>query len=171
MSSPGIDVRPLRQITGSEHFNEVFLDAVRIPDSARLGPVNGGWPVAMTTLGGERSLMADEHNGILDHPVRRLLALARHTGSDADPAVLEQLGEAWLRDQLLHVTGERLAAAEGAPPGSVVKLMMTDNMEFYISLAGRLLGHRLIADTGSWGTYVWSQLLLGAPAHRIARRH
>lgn len=168
MSLPGIDVRPLRQITGSEHFNEVFLDSVRIPDAARLGPVNGGWQVARTTLGGERSLMADEHNGILDDPVRRLFALARHTGGDRDPAVLERLGEAWLRDQVLHVTGDRLEVAEGAPPGSVVKLLMTSNMEFYISLAGRLLGYRMIADTGEWGTYAWSQLLLGAPAHRIA---
>jgi alkylation response protein AidB-like acyl-CoA dehydrogenase len=168
MSWQGIDVRPLRQITGSEHFNEVFFDSVRIPDAERLGPENGGWQVARTTLGGERSLMADEHNGILDDPVRRLFALARHTGADRDPAVLERLGEAWLRDQVLHVTGDRLEAAEGAPPGSVVKLLMTGNMEFFIGLAGRLLGYRMIADTGEWGTYAWSHLLLGAPAHRIA---
>ncbi len=168
MDSPGVEVRPLRQITGSEHFNEVFLDAVRVPDSARLGDVDGGWEVARTTLGGERSLMADEHNGILDEPVRRLFALARHAGADADTAVLEQLGEAWMRDQILHVTGDRLESATGAPPGSVVKLMMTDNMEFYLGLAGKLLGYRLIADTGEWGTYAWSRLLLGAPAHRIA---
>jgi len=168
MDSPGIEVRPLRQITGSEHFNEVFFDAVRIPDSARLGPVNGGWPVARTTLGGERSLMAEEHNGIMDDPVRRLFALARHSGREANPAIMELLGEAWLRDQVLHVTGDRLEATEGAPPGSVVKLMMTANMEYYISLAGRLLGTRMIADTGEWGTYSWSRLLLGAPAHRIA---
>ncbi len=168
MSAPGVDVRPLRQITGSEHFNEVFLDGVRIPDSARLGPVDGGWAVARTTLGGERSLMADEHNGILDDPVRRLFALARATGADADPAVLEQLGEAWLRDAVLHATGDRLRAQAGAPPGSVVKLLMTENMEFYISVASRLLGYAMIADTGAWGTFAWSRLLLGAPAHRIA---
>jgi alkylation response protein AidB-like acyl-CoA dehydrogenase len=168
MHAPGVQVRPLRQITGSEHFNEVFLDEVRIPDSSRLGPVNEGWQVARTTLGGERSLMADEHNGILDDPVRRLFALARATGADTSPAVAEQLGEAWLRDQILHVTGDRLLAATGAPPGSVVKLLMTSNMEFYIGLASRLLGWRMIADTGEWGTFAWSHLLLGAPAHRIA---
>ncbi len=168
MDAPGVDVRPLRQITGSEHFNEVFLDEVRVPEAARLGAVNGGWEVARTTLGGERSLMADEHNGILDEPVRRLFALARHEGADQDAAVLEQLGEAWLRDQILHVTGERLESATGAPPGSVVKLMMTANMEYYLDLASKLLGTKMIADTGEWGTFAWSRLLLGAPAHRIA---
>jgi acyl-CoA dehydrogenase len=168
MDRPGIEVRPLRQITGSQHFNEVFFDAVRVPDSARLGQVHEGWAVARTTLGGERSLMADEHNGILDDPVRRLFGLARQSGQDASPAVLEHLGEAWLRDQVLHVTGDRLAAADGTPAGPVVKLMMTGNMEYYISLASRLLGFRMIADTGAWGTFAWSHLLLGAPAHRIA---
>lgn len=167
MDRPGIDVRPLRQMTGSEHFNEVFLDDLRLPDSNRLGPLNGGWPVAQTTLGGERALMSDEHNGILNDPVRKLFALARHLGVLDDPAVAEELGEAWARDRVLHETGDRLSGSD-APPGSVVKLLMTQNMEFYISLATRLLGPRMVVDTGEWGTYAWSELLLGAPAHRIA---
>lgn len=168
MDNPGIDVRPLRQITGSEHFNEVFLDDLRLADSDRLGRVDGGWEVARTTLGGERSLMSDEHNGILDKPVRRLFALASTTGASQDSATRELLAEAWLRDEILHITGARLEAAADAPPGSVVKLLMTENMEFYYKLAGRLLGHRMVADTGEWGTFAWSHLLLGAPAHRIA---
>ena len=54
MRSPGIEVRPLRQMSGGAHFNEVFLNEVRVPDANRLGPENGGWAVAMTTLLNER---------------------------------------------------------------------------------------------------------------------
>jgi acyl-CoA dehydrogenase len=111
--------------------------------------------------------MGGEDNGILKDPVRKLFALARHVGLADDPAVQELLAEAWARDQLLHVTGSRLSGTD-APPGSVVKLQMTANTEFYIALATRLLGHQLIADTGEWGTFAWTEVLLGAPAHRIA---
>ena len=57
MRTPGIDVRPLRQITGASHFNEVFLTDVRIPDAQRLGPLNEGWRVANTMLSNERALI------------------------------------------------------------------------------------------------------------------
>ena len=80
MDRPGVDIRPLRQITGSSHFNEVFFDEVSLTDEQRLGPLNGGWVVASTGLGGERSVMSDEDDGILRSPVRKLFALARHLG-------------------------------------------------------------------------------------------
>ncbi|QIG42838.1 acyl-CoA dehydrogenase [Nocardioides anomalus] len=166
MDSPGIEVRPLKQITGGEHFNEVFLDEVRIPDSARVGPVDGGWAIAMTTVTNERSVLGREHNGIMLDPVRRLFALAVDRGAADDPAVQELLAECWAREQLLHETASRLAGQPRGP--SVVKLMMTSDMEFYSEVAGRLLGYRMVADTGAWGTYAWSELLLNAPAHRIA---
>lgn len=57
MDTPGIDVRPIRQITGGEHFDEVFLSDVRIPDALRLGPIDEGWAVAMGTLSSERASM------------------------------------------------------------------------------------------------------------------
>jgi len=167
MDRPGIQVRPLRQMNGNEHFNEVFIDELRIPDSNRLGPVNGGWAVAQTTLGGERSFISDENSGILNDPVRKLFALAKQTGAFADSAIREQLGEAWARQRILQMTGERLDRGE-APPESVVKLQMGENMEFFYNVAARMLGPRMTVDTGEWGTYVWSDLLLGAPAHRIA---
>lgn len=167
MDRPGIEIRPLRQMNGNEHFNEVFLDDVRIPDANRLGPVNGGWPVAQTTLGGERSFISDENSGILNDPVRKLFALAVQTGAIGDPAIREQLAEAWARQQILQMTGARLEGSE-PPPESVIKLQMGENMEFFHAVAGRLLGHRMTVDTGAWGTYAWSDLLLGAPAHRIA---
>jgi alkylation response protein AidB-like acyl-CoA dehydrogenase len=169
METPGIDVRPLRQITGAEHFNEVFFDDVRVPDDRRLGEVDGGWPIALTTLSSERALMGDEHNGLMNDPVRRLFALADVTGAASDPAVQELLAEAWEREQIVRQTARR-SSEDGASPhvGSVLKLMSTDDMEFYIAVATRLLGTRLVLDTGAWGTFAWSQLLLGAPAHRIA---
>lgn len=166
MTSPGIVVRPLRQLTGGEHFNEVFLEEVRIPDSARVGPVDGGWPIALTTMTNERSVLGREHNGIMLAPVDRLFALARATGAIEDTAVQDLLAECWAREQLLHETAARLGTALRAP--SVVKLMMTADMEFYSEVAERLLGYRMIAETGEWGTFAWSQLLLNAPAHRIA---
>ncbi len=169
MTAPGVEVRPLRQITGAEHFNEVFLDDVRIPDQHRLGQVGGGWPIALTTLTSERSLMGDEHNGLMNDPVRRLFALAETTGALEDPAVQELLAEAWEREQIVKETARRSRTApESAQTGSVLKLLSTADMEFYIAVATRILGPRLISDHGDWGTFAWTQLVLGAPAHRIA---
>ena len=111
---------------------------------SRLGPLNEGWRVAQTALGGERSLMSDEDNGILRDPIRKLFALARHVGLADDEAVQELLAEAWARDQLLHVTGSRLSGSD-APPGSVAKLQMVANTEFYIAggdPAARAPAHR-----------------------------
>ena len=59
MKTPGIEIRPIRQVSGSSHFNEVFFTDVRIPDSRRVGPVGAGWKVALTTLMNERHGMRD----------------------------------------------------------------------------------------------------------------
>jgi acyl-CoA dehydrogenase len=169
MSSPGVEVRPLRQITGVEHFNEVFFTDVFVPDAQRIGEVNGGWPIALTTLDSERSMMGEEHNGLLIDPVRRLFALADATGQADDPAVRELLAEAWAREQIVRQTARRSRVEEPAGQwASVLKLLSTDDMEFYLAVASRLLGSRLAVDTGRWGHFSWTQLLLGAPAHRIA---
>jgi alkylation response protein AidB-like acyl-CoA dehydrogenase len=169
MSTPGITIRPLRQITGVEHFNEVFFDDVFIPDSQRLGEVNGGWPIAITTLDHERSMMGEENNGLLIDPVRRLFGLAETTGQLDDPEVRELLAEAWAREQIVRQTARRSLVEEPAGQwASVLKLLSTNDMEFYLAVATRLLGSRMVLDSGRWGTYSWTQLLLGAPAHRIA---
>jgi alkylation response protein AidB-like acyl-CoA dehydrogenase len=169
MSAPGVEVRPLKQITGVEHFNEVFFDDVFVPDSQRIGDVGGGWSIAMTTLDSERAMMGEEHNGLLIDPVRRLFALAEATGQAGDPEIRELLAEAWAREQIVRQTARRSLTEQPAGQwASVLKLLSTEDMEFYLAVATRLLGSRLVLDTGGWGTYAWSQLLLGAPAHRIA---
>jgi len=84
MSAPGVEVRPLRQMSGGCDFNEVFLSGVRVPDDHRLGEVNGGWRVALTTLMNERARAADHrrHRGV-GH-LRLDGAAAGHPGP-ADP--------------------------------------------------------------------------------------
>jgi alkylation response protein AidB-like acyl-CoA dehydrogenase len=82
MDAPGITVRPIRQMSGGSTFNEVFLEGVRISDDLRLGPVGGGWKVALTTLGFERG-----GSGARGGSYREVLALARWLGRTEDPLV------------------------------------------------------------------------------------
>jgi alkylation response protein AidB-like acyl-CoA dehydrogenase len=169
MSTPGITVKPLRQMSGGEHFNEVFFDNVRLSDADQLGPLNGGWGVAMTTLGSERSLLVDESSGIVNQPVARLFEIARRTGQIDDPSIQELLAEAWCRETTIRATGARMNEdASDSPPPSVAKLMLVDDLEFYTNLAGRIVGPSMLADNGEWGRFAWSHLLLASPAQRIA---
>jgi alkylation response protein AidB-like acyl-CoA dehydrogenase len=90
MRSPGLDVRPLREITGEAVFNEVFLDDVFVPDELVVGEVNDGWRLARTTLANERIAMGGGSS--IGDAVEQLLAQAEHSGATADDAVLERLG-------------------------------------------------------------------------------
>ncbi len=171
MSTPGVEVRRIHQMNGGRHFNEVFLDQVRVPDDARLGPVNGGWAIAMSTLGVERAGMTARGSGggYISRPFLRLNAIAGELGRAGDPAVQEVLAEAWIREHLSHVLAERVAAGgAGAPSPSAGKLAMVSDLMFYASAASRLLGDRLVADSGQPGMYAWAHFLLTSPAQRIA---
>ncbi len=77
MHAPGVEVRPLRQMTGGASFNEVFFTDVRVPDSHRLGDVNGGWTVALTTLMNERAAIGGGGGGVGLPTTTRLIELAR----------------------------------------------------------------------------------------------
>src|SRR5208337_1332421 len=89
MSAPGVDVRPLRQMSGGSDFNEVFLSGVRVPDDHRLGEVNGGWRVALTTLMNERATVGSEGSGPVAEALspERLSALMRATWTWDDRAL------------------------------------------------------------------------------------
>ena len=126
MRSPGVEVRPLRQITGSAHFCEVFLTDVAIPDANRVGPVSGGWAVAMTTLTSERSLIST----LGGDRFSRLAALARSTGRASDPVARQDLVEIYIRLELVKYLGWRqlTAMSKGLPQGpesSVAKLALS----------------------------------------------
>jgi len=175
MHAPGVDIRPLRQLTGGASFNEVFFTEVRIPDSHRLGDVNGGWTVALTTLMNERAAigggMAGTSSGNMS--TQRLIDLVRHQGKEQDPLVRQQVADIVINGKVASYTTLRSMAkvAAGQLPGpemSIAKLSLTMNMRRMGDLLTTVLGPKLVADSGEWGTYAWSQFILGIPGMRVA---
>jgi alkylation response protein AidB-like acyl-CoA dehydrogenase len=171
MDAEGVEVRPIRQMSGGSSFNEVFFNDVRIPDSLRLGEINQGWKVALTTLGFERS----RSGAILGAGGSwgRLLGLARWSGRADDPVIRQRLASVYIDERVRQWNLQRGAAAVAAgstpgPEGSIGKQMWANALRRTGELAADLLGPRIIADSGEWGTFAWNAHLLGAPGFRIA---
>ena len=173
MKAPGIDARPLRQMTGGTTFNEVFLADVRVPDDHRLGPVNAGWSVATTTLTNERAAIgAGGAGGDTDRLIALLIETCRRYGVDRDPFLRDSLSRVLMEDLIIKGLAARArgrAAAQGVlgPEMSIAKLLNARLLTSIAAVASQALGARAIADTGAWGTFSWSQLLLGAPGSHI----
>ena len=104
MHAPGVEVRPLRQMTGGASFNEVFFTDVRIPDTHRLGDVNGGWTVALTTLMNERAAIGGGGGGLGLHSSQRLIEMARALGRANDPLVRQRLADVIIHDRVAAYT-------------------------------------------------------------------
>ncbi|WP_322755445.1 acyl-CoA dehydrogenase family protein [Frankia sp. Cas3] len=171
LDTPGVTVRPLRQMSGGTSFNEVFLDDVRIPDSLRLGAVGAGWKVALTTLGFEREATGG-HSGV-GGGWRQLAPLACALGRFDDPLVRQKLADVYISERLAEVASLREAAGRasgrpGGPEGSLRKLHWVRSLALASVAAEAVLGARLVADTGEWGTFAWTAHILGAPGYRIA---
>jgi alkylation response protein AidB-like acyl-CoA dehydrogenase len=165
MRTPGIDVRPLRQISGVAHFNEVFLNEVRIPKENVLGEVDNGWRVAHTTLGNERAMIGA---GTGSRNAEAVVELARAHGLTGDPVMRQHLAEAWIRSELLRYFSLRLRAAmsRGETPGpeaSVVKLAFSQHAARTGELVMRILGPEATLDGsdapahGLWQDYFLNQ--------------
>ncbi|MFJ3777285.1 acyl-CoA dehydrogenase family protein [Streptomyces sp. NPDC090075] len=169
MDAPGVTVRPIRQMTGGSSFNEVYLDDVFVPDTDRLGPVGEGWRVTLTVLAAERL----DSGGLGLDNADRALDLARHLPRPLTGGERQQAADLFVRTLVQRLTGLRVtsALAAGREPGaeaSVGKLHATATMRATTDLVQQLLGPRLAADTGEWGTFAWTEHLLGAPGYRIA---
>lgn len=173
LDTPGVEIRPIRQMSGGASFCEVFFTDVRVPDSLRIGDVGDGWKVALTTLAFERassgSARGSEHGGSWE----QVRALARWADVTADPKVRQQLASLYSLNRIRALNGERVAAESvaGAPPGplhSTAKLQWTQWMNEVSDVVSHILGPRLVADTGEWGTFAWAKHVLGAPGYRIA---
>jgi alkylation response protein AidB-like acyl-CoA dehydrogenase len=171
--APGVEVRPIRQMSGGANFNEVFLTDVRLPDALRLGPVGEGWRVALTCLGFERDHSGGGGGSHVGGGFRQALAAAQHFDLCGDPTIRQMLADLYVQHRVAQMTNRRAAAALKAgqtpgPEGSLGKLMWTANMTRVSDAMSRILGPKLVADTGEWGTYAWSEHVLGAPGYKIA---
>jgi alkylation response protein AidB-like acyl-CoA dehydrogenase len=166
MKSPGITVRPLRQITGEAEFNEVFFENVRVPVDNVVGRVNEGWGVAITTLAWERDLLTFIRQISLKSALLRLIALAQRTGRAADPVVRQQIAGLWIGEQCLRLNGYRsltkiLRGGAPGPEGSTAKLFWSQLDQELASTACEVIGpySQLMEDTawapdeGQWAFY------------------
>ena len=173
MHAPGVEIRPLRQMTGGASFNEVFFNEVRVPTSHLLGDVDGGWSVALTTLMNERAAIGGGGGGVGTMSMTRFIELAKFLGCSDDPITRQRLADIYIRGSVARFTNLRAMAKIrlGQLPGpemSIAKLALTENMSLISQLLGEMLGARMIADTGEWGTYAWNEFVLGVPGMRIA---
>ncbi|MGY5535152.1 acyl-CoA dehydrogenase family protein [Streptomyces sp. C-3] len=126
MTDPGVEVRPLRQITGEAEFNEVFLTDVRIPDAHRLGEVGDGWQVARTTLMNERVSIGGSTGGRESGMIAPLARTWRERPELRTHALHQRLITLWVEAEVARLTGERLrqqlAVGQPGPEGSGLKL-------------------------------------------------
>ena len=124
MKAPGVEVRPLRQMTGGASFNEVFFNEVRVPDDQRLGDVNQGWTVALTTLMNERAAIgAGGAGGNSTGILTRVIEMVRHYGLDNDPIVRDELAGILVDMKVASYTNQRaldkIKAGQLPGPGDV----------------------------------------------------
>jgi alkylation response protein AidB-like acyl-CoA dehydrogenase len=175
MHAPGVEVRPLRQMTGGASFNEVFFTDLRVPDDHRLGDVNGGWSVALTTLLNERASIGAGSGGGMGGigNSTRLIAMLRHFGLDGDAVFRQELAKVYAGFQVAKWNNQRAmdkikAGQAPGPEMSLSKMSLTNNMLQTAKLVSQVLGPKLVADSGEWGTYSWGQYVVGLPGMRIA---
>jgi alkylation response protein AidB-like acyl-CoA dehydrogenase len=108
LDQPGVEIRPIRQLAGEPEFNEVFFTDARTPADHVVGPVNGGWSVAMTLLGHERGEEAATNPILFRAELDRLLALARERGRDQDPLIRQRLAWCYGRVEIMRYLGYRI---------------------------------------------------------------
>ena len=126
MKSPGIDIRPLREITGDDLFNEVFFDDVFVPDEMVVGEVNDGWRLARTTLANERVAMA--HGTALGNPMEELLRVVGRRSTSTRRATgparrADRRRRRWARCSTSASRSSRWAAQDPGPQASARKLI------------------------------------------------
>ncbi len=172
MQAPGVEVRPLRQMTGGASFNEVFFTGVRVPDDHRLGDVNQGWTVALTTLMNERAAIGGGGAGG-SISTGRLIEMLHHLGKADDPILRQRLADIWINSNVARYTNlramEKIRAGQlPGPEMSIAKLSLTNNLRRISDFVSLALGPKLLADSGEWGTFAWAELILGVPGLRVA---
>ena len=166
LKAPGVEVRPLRQMTGHSHFNEVFFDDVFVPDADVVGPVDQGWTVARSTLGNERISLGGGSEGGMGGGPNPLKLLARHAPGDA--GVARELGALLAETEAIGLMNLRsvIRAVEGSEPGAeanVTKLLGSELVQRKAALMTRLVGPAAAVREGDEKRIAtWQMATLGA---------
>ncbi|MEW6121786.1 MAG: acyl-CoA dehydrogenase family protein [Pseudomonadota bacterium] len=174
MRSPGITVRPIRQINGEQEFNEVFFDAVRVPVENRVGEENQGWAIAMAAASFERATYFIPRLVRMEEEFRDLLAVAARPGFGGaapmdDPAIRQRLARSHLDVHVLKLFARRMLSRAGGTPGpegSYLKLVWSESHQRLLDIAMDVLGPRArlgpqdaaAVDRRHWQRdYLWSR--------------
>ncbi len=163
MKTPGITVRPLRQISGEAEFNEMFFEDVRVPRENLVGKLNDGWRVAMTTLSNERGTMAFALAARFENTFNEVAELCRQMGAAQNPVARQQIAQFYIDLQALKYSLYRdfsklLRGDTPGPEGSISKIRWSEldqrMEEFAVALqgAGAQLTHgaSYAIDSGRW---------------------
>jgi alkylation response protein AidB-like acyl-CoA dehydrogenase len=179
MRADGVEVRPLRQITGEAEFNEIFLTDVRIPADNVLGAEGNGWAVAITTLMNERASLGVALTVRLEVALRHLIELARDTKRDGgraadDPLVRDRIAALWTQLQALRFTNYRayssfLATGMPGPEGSIAKLVWSETNQRLTKLAIEIEGPSAMLSGGEHSLLdgKWQRLQLRSRGNTI----
>lgn len=182
MKQPGVEVRPIVQLDGAVDFNEVFFDDARAPHDWVIGPVNGGWKVAMSTLGFERGGSSTTSHRRFQKELDQIIEIARANGKANDPLIRDRIVRQWSRIQVLKYSGLRTLAdilggtKNAAALGPLSKMMWSethrDTMRLAIDILG-MQGQVLTGDPSEGDAYVSGyglrQLGIEYPASAIQR--
>jgi alkylation response protein AidB-like acyl-CoA dehydrogenase len=173
MDAPGIDIRPITEMTGTQTFNEVFLTDVRLPADALVGDVGRGWDLAKVTLGNERvSLSSGGALWGMGPTGADLIDLVRAAGGVTDPILRQRVARLHTTEELLRLirlrtVSARIRGAQPGPEASIRKVMADEHGQAIMGLAKDLAGAGgMLADVGPLGTDpgVWAYGFLFAPA-------
>ncbi len=173
MDSPGVTIRPLKQMSGHEHFCEVFLDDVRVPNDQLIGGESNGWAVTRTTLQNERHMTGASHGAVNFDSLLELAKATNPDGDKIDSALRERLIKTFIQSEILRIIGLRTTTAllqgkEPGPESSVAKLAVANMVRDAADLALELMGPTAVAQDVGAEIDGWVDFFLMAPALRIA---
>ncbi|HMK10935.1 MAG TPA: acyl-CoA dehydrogenase family protein [Acidimicrobiales bacterium] len=153
MRQPGVEVRPIKMITGDSEFNEVFFTDARCPKADVLGGINNGWAVAMTLLGYERGEAAATMPMRFRSELDRLVELARERGLDKDPIIRQRLAWCYSKVEIMRWNGLRvltrfLAGQHPGPDASISKLYWSEYHKLITEVSVDILGADALVPSG-----------------------
>ena len=168
MGQPGVEVRPIRMLTGASEFNETFFTDARTSRENVVGGVNEGWAVAMTLLGYERGETAATVPVAFRTELNRLIELVRASGRAGDPVIRQRLASCYAQVEIMRFLGMRtltrfLTGAAPGPEGSIFKLFWSEYHKVVTELALDVIGPDALVPSGRWPTTSFSTDDAGAP--------